>query len=350
MKTYKNLYRNLLNRQHIKEVLLTVSSEKKKYKRRIATHIDAITDEVYWALRWRKVEMSPTINKIVHDRKKDRQITLSPWLPNKAFDYLLTDQLKPIIARSMYHWCTGNVKGRGEDVCLHYCEKQAREYKYCLQIDIRKFYDNIDRAILYAQVARKVSDRAFLNFYCQVVGNSGKGLPLGLNSSQWLANFYLQDFDNYLKQKIKVPAMVRHVDNVWIFGNNKRKMHFWLKQIMSYLHTELQLTLKENYQILSLEKGDELDVLGYKVSKGFTRLNKPTLYRTVRLYYRMGRRKSFRRARTIVSLMWLKRTTNYTKYLFKLISKAKITLKRIKQIVGEGSHVQFTKHRRRAIC
>lgn len=334
MKTYKNLYKRLLDKDHIKETLLR-ASKRKKYRDAVRRKIDVITDAVHAALVCKEFRLRPTINRPVHDRKKVRDITISPYFPNKAYDYLITEELKPIIQKSMYRWCVGNVKGRGLDMCINYCKRAVHKYRYCLQLDIKKFYDSIDKAILFKKVARKVGDRDFLNFYRQVIGSRGRGLPLGLNSSQWLSNYYLQDMDYYITQKLHAPAYVRYVDNLWIFASNKRKLHHYRKQIAKYFGAELHLSIKETYQIFNLEKGDEIEVLGYKLSRGFTRLNKPTLYKIKRLYFRMKKRLSVRRARSIISLMgWLRRTTNYTKYLTtRIVAVADITLKQIKQLL-----------------
>lgn len=352
MKTYKNLYKNLLDKEHIKTVLLTASAHK-KYRDRVRKKIDKMAGVIYDALEARTAPMYPVEKRIVHDRKKDREITIARFFPNKAFDYLLVDQLKPIISKSMYHWCVGNVKGRGLDVGLGFCRRAVQRYKYCLQLDIKKFYDRIDKAILFRQVARKVADRDFMDFYRQVIGNRGRGLPLGLNSSQWLSNFYLQEFDYYVKQELHAPAYVRYVDNLWVFANNKRKLHFYRKQITKYLSERLHLSLKETYQLLNLEKGDEIEVLGYKVSRGFTRLNKPVLYKVTRLYHRMKKRLSLRRARSIVSLMgWLKRTTNYRRYLARrLVAPTKIKLKQIKDTIGRAKRrAEHWRSSRRTVC
>ncbi len=352
MKTYKNLYKKLLDKEHIKTVLLDVSA-RKKYRDRVRKKIDKMTDAIYDALEAMSAPMFPVTKKTVPDRKKMREITISRFFPNKAFDYLLVDQLKPIIIKSMYHWCVGNVKGRGLDMCLGFCERAVHEYKYCLQLDIKKFYDRIDKAILFRQVARKVADRDFMNFYRQVIGNRGRGLPLGLNSSQWLSNFYLQGFDFYVKQELHAPSYIRYVDNIWIFANNKRKLHYYKKQISKYLSEELHLSLKENCQLLNLEKGDEIDVLGYKVSRGFTRLNKPVLYKVTRLYHRMKKRMSVRRARSIVSLMgWLKRTTNYRRFVKKrLEAPTKIKFKTITREIGrERRRAEHWRNSRQELC
>ena len=350
MKTYKNVYKCLLDKQHIKDVLLAAVDDK-DYKHKVERKIDRLTEATYKAVVEKNYTILPTHTKIVRDRKKERLITLAPFFPNKALDYLIVDQINPIIMRSMYRWRVGNVRGRGLDPGVIYCQSAARKYKYCLQLDIKKFYANIDKYILYRKIARKIADKEFLQFYRGVVGSSGKGLALGLNSSQWLANFYLEGLDYYIKQTLKVSEYVAYADNMWLFSDNKRKLHFWRKQIEQYLRQNLRLSLNENYQIYNFNKGDEIEVLGYKISKGFTRLNKPTLYKISRLYFRMKKNLSPRRARTIVSLMgWLQRTTNYEKYFAtRILAKVKISYATIKRIAG-GKYAGIKFDRKRAVC
>ena len=332
MKTYKNLYRKICDKDYIRDVLIEASSNK-PYKAVVEKNLTTIVERAYTNLVNETVEMLPTQSKVVHDRKKDRNITLSRFFPNKTYDYLLVSQLKPIIEKSMYYYCVGNVKGRGLDKCLSYVKEAVKHYSYCWQGDIKKFYESIDKEILYHQVERRVSDKAFMNFYGKVVGRKGKGISLGLNSSQWLSNFHLQEFDYYVKQVLKVQCYIRYVDNIWIFENNIRKVHYYYKMIRKFLWEKLKLQLKGNYQILNIDKGDEIDCVGYRVTRQFTRLNKDSLYKIARLYWRM-KDHSKRRARTIISLYgWLKRSTNYVRYLYtKLISKVGISLDEIKQL------------------
>lgn len=322
MKTSKNLYSKMLNIDYIKNVIKE-SLKGKKYKDRMMKKLDSYSLYALSCMETFSINLKETKKVIIHDRKKDREITISPYFPNKIFDYLVVSAIKPIIEKSMFKWCVGNVEGRGKDVGITYLEKHITKYKYALKLDVKKFYDNIDKRILFELIRRKVSDEKFLKFYSLVVGKEGKGIDLGLNSSQWLANYYLQGLDYYIKQNLKAEIYVRYVDDMIILGNNKRKLHNFIKKIKEYLEVKLHLKLKENYQLLNLEKGDDIEFLGYKISKEKTRLCKPLFHKFVRLYKRM-KDKSKRRAKTIVSLFgWFKRTSfsylYYKKYLQPII-------------------------------
>lgn len=329
MKSVKNVFDKIHNKEHIKDVLMQ-SLKGKKYAKRHKEHIDELVDYTYEHMEFQNYDLKPKTKMIIHDRKKDREITKSPYFPNKMYDYMIVSGIKETLEKSMYKWSVGNIKGRGKDMGISYLEKHIRGYKYALKLDIKKFYDNIDLSILFKQISKKFSDRKFLNFFAAVVGNTGKGLDLGLNSSQWLSNFYLQGLDYFIKQKLKAEVYVRYVDDMIILGNNKRKLHYYIRMIQDYLKTNLRLRLKENYQLLNLEKGDEIEFLGYKVRKERTTLVKPIFYKFVRLYKRMVD-KSKRRAKTVVSLYgWFKRSSYsymyYKKYLEPIISFKNIKL------------------------
>lgn len=327
MKTIKNIYQKLISKEYIKEIILK-SLKGKKYAKKVIEKLDKITETIYNNLVEFKFEMKPTKTEIVHDRKKDREITKSPYYPNKIYDYLIVESLYQMIEKSMYRWCVGNIKGRGKDMGIRYLERHIPKYKYAIKLDIKKFYDNIDKKILYSLLSKKITDKKFMLFYSKIVGNNGKGLSLGLNSSQWLSNFYLQDLDYFIKQKLKAKVYVRYVDDMVILGNNKKKLHYYIKEIKRFLWEHLRLTLKENYQLLNIEKDEDIEFLGYKVGKKRTNLVKPLFYRFVRLYRRMED-KSKRRAKTLVSLWgWFKTTTYsysyYKKYLQRIIKFSKI--------------------------
>lgn len=44
-----------------------------------------------------------------------------------------------------------------------------------------------------------------------------KGCQYGNFTSQWFANFFLEDFDHYIKEKLKIPYYVRYMDGATRF-------------------------------------------------------------------------------------------------------------------------------------
>ena len=53
----------------------------------------------------------------------------------------------------------------------------------------------------------------------------GKGLPIGNHTSQFFANVYLNELDQYAKRALKCRAYIRYVDDVLLFADDKRWLH-----------------------------------------------------------------------------------------------------------------------------
>lgn len=71
-------------------------------------------------------------------------------------------------------------------------------------------------------------------------------------TSQWFANFYLQDLDHYIKEKLKIKYYLRYMDDMLLFGRNKKELHKCRGLVDEYLHKE-GLRLKENWQLFKTD-------------------------------------------------------------------------------------------------
>ena len=86
-----------------------------------------------------------------------------------------------------------------------------------------------------------------------VIESADSGLPIGNYTSQWFANFYLQDLDHFIKEKLNVTHYVRYVDDIVILGGNKKVLHQVNLKIEEFLQ-EKNLTIKKNWQVFLVRK------------------------------------------------------------------------------------------------
>lgn len=89
----------------------------------------------------------------------------------------------------------------------------------------------------------------------------GKGLPIGNETSQILAIYYLNSLDHYIKEQLHIKCYVRYMDDFILFHHDKD----YLKQCLVKIEQELKLlklSLNRKTQIYDLEKG--FNFLGYK--------------------------------------------------------------------------------------
>ncbi len=84
---------------------------------------------------------------------------------------------------------------------LH-CKRAWNEY-YILKMDIKKYFENINKNILYRILKKKIKDEKLLWLINEIVfSNEGiKNLPIGNYTSQMFANIYLNELDQYIKHK-----------------------------------------------------------------------------------------------------------------------------------------------------
>ena len=89
----------------------------------------------------------------------------------------------------------------------------------------------------------------------------GVGLPIGNETSQILAVYYLNGLDHFIKEKLRIKCYIRYMDDFILFHHDKEYLKFCLKKIEEYLKG-LKLSLNKKTQIYDMKKG--FNFLGYK--------------------------------------------------------------------------------------
>lgn len=118
---------------------------------------------------------------------------------------------------------------------------------WVLKCDIKKFFASIDHAALLRIVADRVADARIVALLREIVGSfsaaPGKGLPLGNLTSQLLVNVYMNEFDQYVKQTLKIPYYVRYADDFVLLSHDRGQLAHVLSQLRAFLRERLQLEL-----------------------------------------------------------------------------------------------------------
>jgi len=90
-----------------------------------------------------------------------------------------------------------------------------------------------------------------------------KGMPLGNLTSQFFANIYLNELDNFVKRKLKVKYYIRYVDDFVILHNSKEQLEIWKKEISYFLSINLRLELHpDKSKVTPLSRG--IDFVGFR--------------------------------------------------------------------------------------
>lgn len=198
---------------------------------------------------------------------KERLISRLPFIDrivHHAIMIHLEDILIPTFTADTYS-C---IKGRGVHAASKALGKAMQDIpgtRYCLKLDIRKFYPSLDHAILKQLIRRKIKDNDLLWLLDGIIDSCPEGVPIGNLLSQHFANIYLSSFDHWLKEQKRVKYYFRYSDDMVILADNKPYLHQLRVEIQSYLKEKLALDLKSTYQVFPVdqEHGRAVDFVGY---------------------------------------------------------------------------------------
>lgn len=139
---------------------------------------------------------------------------------------------------------------------------------WVLKGDIRKFFASIDHDILLRILERHIADMDVLWLLGEVVGSfhtenkSGIGLPLGNLTSQLLVNIYMNEFDQFVKRKLKVKCYIRYADDFVIMHEDKDCLESLVPILSDFLESNLKLTLHpDKLHVTTFASG--VDFLGW---------------------------------------------------------------------------------------
>ncbi|MHB1086555.1 MAG: reverse transcriptase domain-containing protein [Minisyncoccota bacterium] len=143
---------------------------------------------------------------------------------------------------------------------------------WVLKCDIRKFFVSIDQKTLIDIVSRYIPDERINALIAEVVGSfsttvrrlslGNGGLPLGNLTSQLLVNIYMNEFDQYVKHRLKARYYVRYADDFVLLSVSRSDLDILLSRIDGFLRERLKLELHPNKVFIkTLASG--VDFLGW---------------------------------------------------------------------------------------
>jgi retron-type reverse transcriptase len=206
---------------------------------------------------------------------KEREIFRLPYFPDRIVHHAVMNILEPIWVSVFTSDSFSCIKKRGIHGAMRKVKIALRDVEntqYCLKIDIRKFYPNIDHDILKQIVRKKIKCTDTLWLLDQII-DSADGVPIGNYLSQYFANLYLTYFDHWIKEVVGIKYYFRYADDMVFLHADKAYLHGLLVCINHYLHAELNLTLKGNYQVFPVAARG-IDFVGFVFYHTHTKIRK----------------------------------------------------------------------------
>lgn len=341
MKRESNLFEKIIHKQNILTAHKNAKRGKSKYAEviKFEKNLSQSVDNIHNILKNKAYKIADYKVDTRTERGKERIIFKLPYNPDRVIHHALLQVVEPVLAKTYIKDTYQSIKGRG----VHKAKDRIKSFlkdkentKYCLKIDIKKYYPSVDNEILKMLIRRKIKCKETLELIDAIV-DSTKGLPIGNYTSQTFGNFYLSYFDHFIKETLKVSYYVRYADDMVFFASSKEELHDIKNKTEAYLRDELRLTLKENWQVFPTRVRG-LDFLGFRFFDGFILLRKSIK----KAYVKLVRKINYGgvKLKVMQSFMsywgWLKSTDSYN-----LIRKTftKIVVMNIKKISSRRFYV-----------
>ena len=232
------------------------------------------------------------------EKPKRREIFAADFR-DRVVHHVLVGYLEPRWERRFIHDSYACRPGKGTHAGVERLQSFTRQVTangtrraWYLQLDVRAFFNSIDREILYARLAAKEDDPALLGFIRTLVfydptahcilrrahpsdfeqlpvhktlfkAAPGCGLPIGNLTSQFFANVYLDALDQFVKHHLKAHYYVRYCDDLVLLSTDRAELAAWEVEIEAFLSRTLHLALNERRRLRPVSDG--IDFLGYIV-------------------------------------------------------------------------------------
>lgn len=225
----------------------------------------------------RVIHAAPLADRVVHHAV---MAVAGPWLERGALDQSFACRV-----------------GKGNRAAVTWARACTARRRWFLKLDVRKYFDSVPHEILIGLLRRRFKDGRLLDLFSRLVKSyattPGKGLPIGTLTSQYLANFYLDDLDRRVVELLGCREHVRFMDDLVLWADDPGTLTGWLDDLRGWLAGERGLEWKGQPQ--PLPTSDGVPFLGYRILPGAVLLGRRARRRLrsrlveIRAWHRQGR-------------------------------------------------------------
>ena len=233
-----------------------------QFEMRLSENIARISRE----LKEKTYRMSGYYNFIINE-PKERLIFAANYIDRVVLHCVCDEVLSVRLGSKLIYDNAACQKGKGTHFALSRFSKFLSEhYKahgcegYILKCDVSKYFASIDHEVLKELLRKAIKDEDLLELLYHYIdsyeteGRPGVGLPLGNQSSQWFAIYYLNPLDRLVKEKLRIKYYVRYMDDFVLIHHDKEYLKYCLDEMTKLVENELKLKFNEKTQIRSIKK------------------------------------------------------------------------------------------------
>ncbi len=263
--------------------------------------------------------------------EKKREIYRLPYYPDRICQWAILQVIEPYLLKTMItdtysaipkrgiqpiindlrgYWKV--TKKNGEVVGKRWVKSilvsDPENTKYCLKMDVRKYYPSIIHDILKQRYRELFKDEELIWLLDEIIDSistcpateenleilqrlgvyanvlisddgreyvDGVGIPIGNYLSQYSGNYNLSPLGHWLKEEKKVKYLYFYMDDIVILGGSKEELHKLKREIDEFMAVNLKQVLKSNWQVFP-SKVRGIDFVGYRFFGEYTLLRKST--------------------------------------------------------------------------
>ena len=270
--TYAQFYKAYLRAREDK----TNRPEVIRFERGLVGNLVRLVDEViagtYHPAEYREFE--------VHEPKR-RKIHALPFRDRIVHQWYVHEFIIPFFVPRFIETSYACILDRGTHGALRNTQKclrkTIREFKdpYVLKMDISGFFYNVNKDVLFKIVIKKMKDPKLVNLTRVLIYDgftSRVSIPIGNYTSQYFANIYMNELDQFVKRVLKVKYYMRYMDDFITIVDGKEKAWWTYFFMESFIKNELKLTLNTKSRYFPAKYG--IDFVGYRTFENYTLVRK----------------------------------------------------------------------------
>lgn len=210
---------------------------------------------------------------LVYEPKK-RIIKSLPYIDRVVHQWYVEEFIKPYILPRFINNSYACLKDKGTHKAVEQVQKNLQIFKrnygdfWILKCDIKQFFYSIDTRILLNIMRGYIADEALFNFTKLLIldsrdESSDIGIPIGNYTSQFFANIYLNELDQYIKRVLHIKYYVRYMDDFIIILKTKKECIEIKNAISMFLNNHLHLELNSKSRYYPYKMG--VNFCGYRI-------------------------------------------------------------------------------------
>jgi len=260
-------------------------------------HLETNIMDLYHDLIHDRYQIGRSICFVI-TKPKPREVWAADFR-DRIVHHLIYNKFFHIFTKSFIHDSYACLPNKGTLNAAKRLEKFLRSsshnYKrktYFLKADIKNFFMTINKDIMFELICKKVNDKWWQNLIHKVLyndcvskaivkspkkllnlipkqkslfnANKTCGLPIGNLSSQFFANIYLNELDQYIKRDLKCIYYIRYVDDIVIIDQSHQRLNQIYDKICIFTKDVLHIEFHDKKkQLNTIDKG--INFVGYIV-------------------------------------------------------------------------------------